>query len=71
LIRVTTIPTPLELRTQEQRDAELVLALQSTVMHAKKNAPYYAASLADIEVSQIREFGSALGASSSSQSRFT
>jgi phenylacetate-CoA ligase len=50
---VTTIPTPLELRTQEQRDAELVLALQSTVIHAKKNAPYYAASLANVEASQI------------------
>lgn len=51
---MTTIPTPLELRTQEQRDAELVLALQSTVMHAKRNAPYYAASLADVEASQIK-----------------
>ena len=44
----------LELRTSKQRDIDLVMALQSAVTHAKKNAPYYAKTLADIQSSQIQ-----------------
>ena len=50
---MNTTLTPLELRTPKQRDADLVLALQSALTHAKKNASYYSASLASIEVNQV------------------
>lgn len=50
---MTTTLTPLEVRPQKQRALDLVRDLQSAVMHAKINAPYYAASLSDIQTSQI------------------
>lgn len=50
---MNTTLTPLELRTPKQRDADLVFALQSALTHAKKNAPYYAASLAAIQVNHV------------------
>ena len=46
-------PSPLELRTPKQREGDLVIALQNAVTHAKKNAPYYAETLADVQSSQI------------------
>ena len=45
--------TALELRAPKQREIDLLAALQSAVTHAKKNAPYYSKTLADVEPSQI------------------